>query len=575
MPTKSHHIRGAFLLSVLLLGFLGLAARLIYLQYVQHDWYAKVAEDQQTLKRPIRARRGGFFDLKGRPICVSVPVKSVFVAPDEIELKKLPVVSLALARTLNIDETELRHGMLRRYNKKFMWVKRLVSDREAVRVARMKLPGVKFCTEYRRTLPEGIIAPHVIGWVDVDHVGREGLERVFERQLKGVDGLERLECDGRRRTRLTDLAVFKPVVHGNDIRLTIDAEIQRIASEELDGALREWNPISATIVVMEVKTGRILALDSRPTFNPALPGECKPGDRFNRAVAACYEPGSVFKSFVMAGYLDSGLGRIDDRIFCENGLFRIRGRRLRDHHPYGWLTVAEVIEKSSNVGMAKIGLQMEAGRLFGIITAFGFGDTTGSGLPGEIPGIVTPFKDWSYYTETSVPMGQEIATTPMQLIAAFNALANDGVLVKPQVVEAITDPDGKVLYKFEGPEYSRRVVSSETARTMIDPLLTGVVLRGTGRRANVGTYSKFGKTGTAQKVSMQGGFSHSRFVSSFLGGGPVEDPKLTVIVLLDEPRRGNSYYGGTVAAPIAGRIVENTLKYLRVPRDAMARGADL
>jgi len=573
--TKWHHFRGAFLLCVLLVGFTGLAARLVYLQILMHDTYVAIAEEQQTMKRPIRARRGGMFDRLGRPLCVSVPVKSVFVAPKEVELPYVPLVSLALSKELGLDEDKLRNEMLRRYDKSFMWVKRRVSQREAASIHRLRLKGVSLRTEYRRTFPQGIVAPHLIGWVDVDQRGQEGLERTLDAQLTGVDGFEWLECDGGRRPLLTERARFKPAVHGSDVRLTVDAEIQNIISDELEQIVREWDPVSATVIVMEVKTGRILALDNRPTFSPVHPDRAAASDRLNRAVCACYEPGSIFKPFAMAGYLDAGLGRTDDTMFCENGLFRIRGRRLRDHRPFGWLTLSEVIEKSSNVGMAKVGLQMGPGRLFGIISAFGFGQSTDSGLPGEIGGIVTPFRKWSYYTVTSVPMGQEIAASPMQLIAAFNAIANDGVLVKPQVIQCITDQDGKVVSEFKAPAVVRRVISSETAQALIDPMLVGVVCRGTGKRANVGVYSKFGKTGTAQKLSSAGGYSHSRFVSSFLCGAPADDPRITVLVLLDEPRRGNSFYGGTVAAPVGGRITEKTLKYLGVTPSATSQGHDL
>jgi cell division protein FtsI/penicillin-binding protein 2 len=554
---------------------MGLGVRLVWLQVVQHEEYLLMARQQQTLGRPIQARRGAFLDIEGRPLCVSVPVKSVFVAPCDIDPEEVPRVSLALSSVLEVGEEELRNGMLRSYDSKFMWVKRLVSEREAAILERMKLKGVGTRTEYRRTFPQGVMAPHLIGWVNVDHEGQEGLERVFDAQLSGREGYEQLECDGRRRPLLTDRALFSPVVNGCDIKLTVDAEIQRIAADELDKTVQQSNPVSATVIVMEVKTGRILAMASCPAFNPANPGAVDPKDRLNRAVGACYEPGSIFKPFVMAGYLDARLGAIEDRIFCENGLLRVGARPLRDHHPYGWLTVQEVMEKSSNVGMAKIGMQMGAARLYGIITAWGFGRSTRSGLPGEIDGIMTRFNRWGSYTVTSVPMGQEIATTPMQLITAFNGIANGGVLVKPQVVESITDPDGKVMWEFTGPETQRRVIDSETARTLIDPVLTGVIQRGTGGEAGVGVYPKFGKTGTGQKMAPGGGYSHSRFVSSFLCGSPVDDPRITVLVLVDEPRSGSSYYGGTVAAPAAARIVERTLKYLHVPSAAVARGSAL
>jgi cell division protein FtsI (penicillin-binding protein 3) len=333
--------------------------------------------------------------------------------------------------------------------------------------------------------------------------------------------------------------------------------------------------VAATIIVMETKTGRILALDNRPTYSPAFPGRVTdPTQRLNRAVCAVYEPGSIFKPFVMSAYIENHLGTPTDRIFCENGFFKYLGRRIHDVHPYGWLTYSEVIEKSSNIGMAKVGLQLGASRIFPTITAFGFGKSTGSGLPGELGGILTPFKSWSYYTVTSVPMGQEIAATPMQLVTAFNTIANGGVWVKPQVIDGISDADGKVVYQFTGPATTRRVISKESARTLIE-MMMGVLTRGTAKSANFGDYVKAGKTGTAQKTDKAGGFSHSRFISSFLCMAPADDPKVSVLVLVDEPRSGGAYYGGTVSAPPAVRIVEKTLKYLGVEPPAGCGGKTL
>ncbi len=557
---KWHRFRAVMLLAVLLAGFTGLAIRLFYVQVLDHDLYVRMAREQQSMDRPIKAHRGGFFDCVSRPICISIPVKSVYVIPSLVEVDKVHLVAFALSRVLNVDQAELQNGMLRKYDKQFMWAKRLITEDEAVQVQKLGFRGVQLVTEYRRIFPQGPMASF-IGWTNVDGEGQEGLEAALDKQLRGEDGFERLPCDGLRRPYLSDNAQFKPVINGVDVRLTIDSEIQRIISEELDDIVKTYDPVSATIIVVETKTGRILALDNRPTYNPCFPARVKdPGDRLNRAVSAVYEPGSIFKPFVMSAFIEGKLGTPDDKIFCENGFFSYRGRKIHDVHSYGWLTYSEVIEKSSNIGMAKVGLQLGADHIYPMITAFGFGKSTGSGLPGELGGIVTPFKSWSYYTVTSVPMGQEIAATPMQLVTAFNAIANGGVWIRPQIVDGVSDADGKVLYQFTGPKDARRVISRETARTLIDPMMTGVILRGTAKSANIGDISMFGKTGTAQKTDGKT-FSHSRFVSSFLCGAPVDDPKVSVLVLVNEPRKGGAYYGGTVSAPPAARIVQKTLKY--------------
>jgi cell division protein FtsI/penicillin-binding protein 2 len=573
---KGHHLRGALLVSVVMAGFLGVGVRLVWLQAVDRTEYATIAEEQRQMKRVITARRGAIYDRVGRPLSVSVKGNSVYLVPRKVKHTEVPEVAGALARVLELDATELAREIAKRHRKRFMWVKRRVSRHEAEAVEALGYAFVGTRTEYRRTLPQGAVAAHVLGFVDVDERGCEGLERTYDALLRGEDGYEELECDGGRRPLLTDRAAFKPVRHGKNLHLTIDTEVQRLVERELHGIMEEWAPASATVIVMEVRTGRILALANRPSYNPTRPAEDDPEGRrrFNRAVCAQYEPGSIFKPFVMAGYLDAGIGRIDDQIFCENGLFRYRARRLRDHHPFDYLTVAEVLSKSSNVGMAKIGLAMGPERLYGTLIAFGFGQETGCGLPGEVDGDVTSLADWSYYTTTSVPMGHEVEATPMQLITAFNAIANDGVLVQPQVVDGVFEPDGRVVQRYEGPEITMRVISSATARTMIDPLMTGVIEQGTGRRAQLGVYRKFGKTGTAQKV-VDGEFSHSRFVSSFLCGAPAAAPRVTVLVLVDDPSRGDSHYGGTVAAPPAARIIEDTLRYLQVPAGPMARHHNL
>jgi cell division protein FtsI/penicillin-binding protein 2 len=572
---KWHRFRGAFLLCVLLAGFAAVGARLVWLQLLTRDELVKRAEKQHTMNIPIPARRGAFFDSCGKLLCTSAPVKSVFVDPLAVAWEDVPGLAKGLARDLRLDEAVLYTDIISNYDKSFVWVKRRVTDEEAALIQRRQFPGVVLATEYRRNFPMGALAPHLLGWTNVDGAGVEGLELALNDQLRGINGSERLACDSRRRSMLTNDSIVKPAQHGNNVQLTIDSNIQRIVSRELDKAVQDWNPSSATAIVMEVKTGRILAIDNRPTYDPAEPGAAKPEERLNRAVASCYEPGSVFKPFTMAGCIESGLGRPEDRIFCENGLFRINGRRLRDHSPYGWLTYTEVIAKSSNIGMAKIGLTMGAARIYRTITAFGFGRVTGLGLPGEIPGIVHGLPSWSYYTVTSVPMGQEISATPLQLITAFNAIANDGVLVKPQIVQSITNPDGEVLYRLRGPEVVRRVISSSTARTLINPMMRSVVTMGTAKAINrIGEYPKFGKTGTAQKAGV-GGFSHSLFVASFMCGAPADDPVLSVIVLIDEPHKGSSYYGATVAAPAAGRIIEEALKYLNVPVGTVAQGQNL
>lgn len=566
-----HHLCGAIFLLMLVAGFAGVLVRLVLLQYVRHEQYRELAVKQQTMFRNVRAHRGIVYAMGMRPLVVSEPVQSVFAAPVEIE--NLRSTAGTLAGVLNVDEEQLYRRLLKCSEMDFAWVKRRLSDEECKKLAQLNLPGVHFRTEFRRRYPQGNLAAHVLGWTDIDNRGREGLEALFNSDLAGRCGYERTECDSRRRAVVTDKAIFHEVIHGASVVLTLDVGIQRIVEQELSVLVERFDPVSATVIVMDPHTGRILALSNRPTFNPARPAASPAEARQNRAVMASYEPGSVFKPFAMATLFDLQLGTPGERVFCENGLFRIPGRSrpLRDHHHYGWLTMSEVIEKSSNIGMAKVGLALGKEQLHRTVRNFGFGATTGIDMPGEISGTVTPFRKWNIYTLTSVPMGQEIAVTPLQLLNAFNVFANGGWLLKPAIVEAVLSTDGKVLRRLRAPERVRRVISSRTASLMVAPIMHNVVTRGTGKSARDGLYTKFGKTGTAQKADETGGYSHTRFVSSFLCGGPTEDVKLTVLVLVNEPRKGLSYYASTVAAPTAGRIIERALKHMGVPpsvRDA-------
>ena len=561
---RRHHIRGAVFLCLLLVGFCVVVTRLVYLQVFKHEEYRWRASRQQTKFSIVYARRGTFYDASMRPLVLSEAVQSVFVSPVEVE--DLEGTATALAGMLGLDRAKLAEELEQRADLDFMWVKRRVTQEEAEKTAQAKLTGVHFKTEYRRRYPQGNLASQTLGWTDIDNRGLEGLEGLFDKELRGVDGYQRTECDVGRHAVVTDKAEYVPVRHGTNIVLTINLEIQRIVEEEADAVDEKFGPESLTIIVMDPHRGTILAVCNRPTFDPARPADVPAEARQNRAVIACYEPGSVFKPFVMSRLFDLGKGTPSEKIFCENGLFRVPGikRTLRDHDAYGWLTLSEVIEKSSNIGMAKVGLALGKDDLYKAVRGFGFGQRTGVEMMGELAGRLTPEARWSGYTVTSVPMGQEITVTPMQLINAFNVFANGGWLLKPSVVEAELDSEGKIVKQLCAPERIKRVISGRTAATMVD-IMHKVVLQGTGKAAQGGEYSKAGKTGTAQKASETGGYSHTKFVASFLCVAPVEDPRITVLVLVNEPRKGPSYYAASVAAPSAANIAERVLKYMKVP----------
>ncbi|MGE5191907.1 MAG: peptidoglycan D,D-transpeptidase FtsI family protein, partial [Deltaproteobacteria bacterium] len=445
--------------------------------------------------------------------------------------------------------------------------KRRISDDEAERLRALKLPAVVwgFCDEFRRHYPQGAIAAQVVGLRDIDGRGQGGIEQSLDTLLRGRDGSRDLVQDARGRVLEVHDDSATPPRHGQTIVLTLDAVIQVYAERALDEVTAKWKPRSACAIVLDPKSGDILAMASRPTFDPNH-AERAPAEAWkNRPIADMYEPGSTFKPFVVAWGLAQGCLRHDEIFDCENGEYRMGHRVLHDHHRYGSLSIVDILVKSSNIGMAKIGQRMGNARLYQAAVAFGFGGRTGIELPGELPGRVRPLKKWNSYSTGSVPMGQEIAATPLQIIAAYGALANGGTLQTPRlVVREAADP-GSVGSGIISP-----VVDQQVADWVRREALAAVVSRGTGKKAAISGYEIFGKTGTAQKLDPQSGqYSRDLHVSSFVCGAPVDDPKVLVMISVDEPSvsLNGEHFGGSVAAPAAGELLHHALTRLKVPPD--------
>jgi cell division protein FtsI/penicillin-binding protein 2 len=405
---------------------------------------------------------------------------------------------------------------------------------------------------------------------DIDGQGRDGVERMFDAILSGRPGQRTLARDARGKSLVIQEHLTSPPEPGSSVVLTIDSVIQNYVETALDKVMVDWKPASTSAIVMNPKTGEVLALANRPAFDPADPPAPSDSGWTNRAISDSYEPGSTFKPFIMAAALDWGLVQPDEKIHCRNGVYRMGPRLLHSDHPHGELSVPEVIIRSDNIGMAIIGERLTNPGLFHAVQSFGFGRPTGLELPGESAGQVRALCEWTnYYSTGSVPMGQELAVTPIQLVTAFCALANGGELLRPRIVRAIVSPNGKIVQVFDKPEVVGRPVARETAAFMLDPVLRGVVEsgRGTGHRAELAGYSSFGKTGTAQKQGSRGGYASGRHVSSFVAGAPAQDPAIVALVLVNDPSVGKEHYGGQVAAPATAEILHHTLVYLRVPPD--------
>lgn len=553
--------------AVLCACFLGLAGRLVYLQAFQSRILEKKAENQHKVDIVLEPRRGEISDSKGRILAMSVPTKTIFAVPAEIKdpAKTVDAISRIIPVTPDVLE-KIRAG------KNFVYVKRKIDPEIADRIKALDLDGIYFQEDSKRKYPKGELLAHILGFVGVDDEGLEGLELTLDKHLRGVKGLRLTERDatGREILPLRNKDVLPQ--DGCNVVLTVDEVIQHIAETELALACEKFHPVSASILVIDPKTGDLLAIANMPSYDPNNAGKVPLDHRRNRALTDFFEPGSTFKMVAAGAVLNEKLVKLSDTIFCENGNFAAGGRVLHDHHPYGNLTLQRVIEVSSNIGMAKLGMKLGETRFYDYIKKFGFGQLTGIPLPGEVSGISRPPSRWSKLSITRIPMGQEIAATPLQMAMAYAAVANKGVLMKPRIIKSITDPNGKVVVEY--PVTMVRRVLSEDAVKHLTTALKGVVTEaGTAAKADVKGYSVAGKTGTAQKVDPDGRYSHRNFYSSFVGFVPADDPKLLVMVAMNEPKP--LYYGGTVAAPVFAQVAERTLKYLGIAPNEETRLAEL
>lgn len=561
MPLKKHkfwaNITGIFLIGI----FIALAVHLGRIQLVEHDKYLKLAKVQQCKKIELPARRGAILDRNGSKLAESLQVGSVYADPAEIE--DASSVAYHLSKVLKLNSSKI--VKLLRKDKRFVWIKRKVGDEELGAVAKLSLKGIYIKHEYHRFYPNEQLGSHILGFTNIDERGLEGIERSFDNVLSGKSGYKLIDRDALQRQIITPDAEVQLPRHGNNVVLTIDANIQRITEEELEIAWKKWKPSSATAIVMDPMTGEVLAMANYPTFDPNHFKKYSPNTRRNLAITDYYEPGSLMKPLVISGVFEHGLARPDDVFFCENGSGKIEGRILRDTHKYGNLTASEIIAHSSNIGMAKIGILMGNEKMHKYLRQFNFGERTGIELPGEIGGIFRPVKQWSRkYSLISISIGHEIAVTPLQFITAFCSIPNGGLLLRPKIVKSIIKNDNQTREELQYLQPVRRVMSANVARNIMNPILMKVVTEGTGRNANLLEYDVAGKTGTSQKIHGEGGrYSHEKYVGSFIAYAPAERPRMCVLVMINEPQNGE-YYGGTVAAPVVGEIMRRSLVYLGV-----------
>jgi cell division protein FtsI (penicillin-binding protein 3) len=545
--------------STILICFIAIVGRLGYLQLIRHSEYLARAARQQQRIIEITPKRGSIYDRNMDPLAMSIPVDSVFAVP--VEVGDAPLAAQLLSRVLGIPSDVLEAKLASAQT--FVWIARKVPPDKKEAVEALDLKGIYFQKENQRIYPKRDLAAHVLGFVDLDEKGLGGIEYELDNQIRGKS--EKIVVMADARQRWFD-GVEAQRERGADVVLTLDEQIQYIAERELTAAIAKTHALAGSVVVMNPNNGEILALANWPKFNPNAANEASPEARMDRAVTALYEPGSTFKLITLAAAFDQDIIRPEEVFDCENGAVYLAGHRIRDHEPFGLLTVSDILAQSSDVGAIKIALQLGAPKFYDYIRAFGFGQLTGVDLPGESKGLVRKLENWSAISIGSISMGQEVGVTPIQLITAVSAIANGGLLYKPHAVAELRRD--KQILPMPGPlapVEPRRVIRPETAATL-RRLMEGVILNGTGRLAHLEGWTAAGKTGSAQKIDpATGRYSRTQLIASFIGFAPINNPAAAILVSLDSP--AGEHEGGQVAAPVFKRIAEQVLAYLDVPRD--------
>ncbi|MFY9674161.1 MAG: penicillin-binding protein [Terriglobales bacterium] len=532
--------------------------RLVYLQIFCYGDFARRAQHQQQRSFELSAKRGVIYDRAGHEFAMSIQVESAFLVPSETP-DLANVISL-ITRITGDDPRVLLADC--QAHRTFCWVARKADAETADRIRALNLTGIHFQKEPKRFYPKRELAAQVLGYVGTEDQGLSGLEREFNSELQGKPGRLMISVDARKRWFAS---VEQEPTPGENLVLTIDENIQAIAERELQRGMEETKAIAGTVIVENPHTGEILALTNRPTFNPNNRKEIKPESLKNHAVSDIYEPGSTFKMVTVSAGLEEKVTRPDEMFDCQMGSIVINGMRIRDSRPHGMLSVSDIIAESSDVGAIKVAMRLGNDRFYKYIRGFGFGQRTGVELPGETRGMTKSPDRWSKVSFAAISMGQEIGISAVQLAALISTIANDGVRVPPRIVAGKIAPQNAPQTIAFQPAEGTRVISSITAAEMRQ-MLQGVVLHGTGRKAILEGYSSAGKTGTAQKVDPNtGAYSKTKYVGSFAGFAPINNPQIAVVVILDSAV--GLHQGGQVSAPIFQRVVQQVLEYEHVPHD--------
>ncbi len=547
----------------LLVAIGGLVGRIAWVQFVQGRMLAEKARSQLQENKLLQSPRGTIYDRGGRELAISSLRKSLYVNPRELNQDPLAVANL-LAPVLEMKPEEIRERLMAAGS--FVWLKRTLEPDAAQKVVSLikehGIRGLDFIEESKRYYPNDSLAAQVLGFVGTDDVGLSGIEMALDKTIKGELTRQSMDTDSYGIPIFRSSVAFAPVKQGKSVYLTIDSTIQFIVEQSLDRAMARTGARAATVIIMNPRTGEILALACRPTFDPNRFYRYGAREWKNQAVSIIYEPGSTFKSIVAAAALQEKVVRVGER-FVDNGYIEVSGRRIKNWSGdgYGPVSLTDVIKNSINTGFVQIGLRLGAARLNDYARVFGFGQPTDIELPGEEEGLLFNTKDMRESDVATMAIGQSLAVTPLQLLTAVSAIANDGVLLKPHIVKEIYNADGSLASAFPT-QRVRQVITPDTARELIG-LLEKVVSEGGGKRAAVKGYRFAGKTGTAEKLRESGGgYEAGHYIASFVGFGPVEDPQVAALIVLDDP--AGSYYGGEIAAPIFSEIMTQVMRYLTI-----------
>lgn len=550
-PVTDFAARRKVLLAFMLGAMVLLVGRAFDLQVLRKQFLKQQGDMRHVSEVSVSAYRGMILDRNGEPLAISTPVESIWVNP--LELKNVDRRDIRkMEKILGLPDRKISDLIVPGSNRQFAYVKRRINPHLAAKVKALKLAGVYFEREFKRYYPAGPVSAHLVGFTDIDDVGQEGIELAYEDVLKGIAGRKRVIRDGKRRV-IGDIEAIKAPIDGQDVQLSIDQRIQYLAFRELQAGFVEHEARSAALIVLDAKTGDVLADVNQPSFNPNTRSNLKGNLYRNRAVTDVFEPGSTVKPFVIAAALDGGY--VDPDIEIEtHGFYRVGRNVVRDVHNYGTLNLMQVLKKSSNVATSKVALTMPREYFWGVYNHLGFGLAAGVGFPGEASGSLLDYQRWNDFAQATISFGYGVNASVLQLARAYTALADDGVLHSVSLLKRDQDNEG------------RRIFTAKTARK-VRAMLEHVVLRdGTAFQARVDGYSVAGKTGTVKKASATGGYTEKSYMAVFVGMAPARDPKVVIAVVVDEPSAGK-YYGGLVAAPIFSKVMAGTLRVLGIAPD--------